>query len=90
MSVFAIEYHSYYAYLCYDFARLTKAIDEGELAQIDAIALKYVKMSFDAGGDQSRYTQNYMSGHIIVQRAYLPALLEELLPLFEKIESAKE
>jgi hypothetical protein len=90
MSVFAIEYHSYYAYLCYDFARLTKTIDEDELAQIDAIARKYVKMSYDAGGEQSRYTRDRMSGHIIVHRAYLPALLDELLPLFEKIESAEE
>jgi hypothetical protein len=90
MSVFAIEYYSYYAYLCYDFARLTKTIDEGEQAQIDDIAWKYVKMSYDAGGEQSRYTRNQLSGHIIVHRAYLPALLDELLPLFKKIESAKE
>ncbi len=89
MSVFAIEYHSNYAYLFYDFARLTKTIDEDELAQIDAAAQKYIKMSCDAGGEKSRYTLSRTSGHIVVHRAYLPALLDELVPVFRKIESAK-
>jgi hypothetical protein len=90
MSVFAIEYHSYCAYLYYDFSRLTKTIDEDELVQIDDIARKYVKMSCDAGGEQSRHTRSRTSGHIIVHRAYLPALLDELVPVFKKIESAKK
>jgi hypothetical protein len=91
MSVFAIEYHSYYAYLFYDFARLTKTIDDDELTQIETIAQKHVKMSYDTGGgEQSHYTRGRTSGHIVVHRAYLPALLDELVPVFEKIESAKK
>jgi len=90
MSVFAIEYHSNYAYLFYYFARLTKTIDEDELAQIDDTARKYVKMSYDAGGERSRYTRSRTSGHIVVHRVYLPALLDELVPVFKKIESAKK
>jgi hypothetical protein len=91
MSVFAIEYHSYYAYLFYDFVRLTKMVDDDELAQIDAITLKYVKISYDTGGgEQSHHTRSRTSGHIVVHRAYLPALLDELVPVFEKIESAKK
>jgi len=90
MSVFAIEYHSYYAYLFYDFSRLTKKRDDGEYAQMDAIAQKYVKMSYDTGGKRSHHTRNGTSGHIVVHRAYLPALLEELVPVFKKIESAED
>jgi len=90
MSVFAIEYHSYYAYLFYNFSRLTKACNGDELAQIDAVAQKYVKMSYDMGGKRSHHTRSCTSGHIIVHRAYLPALLDELVPVFEKIESAKK
>ncbi len=90
MSVFAIEYHSYYAYLFYDFSRLTKACDGSELAQIDAIAQKYVKLSHDTGGKRSHHTRSRTSGHIVVHRAYMPALLDELVPVFEKIESAKK
>ena len=90
MSVFAIEYHSYYAYLFYDFSRLTKACDGSELAQIDAIAQKYVKLSHDTGGKRSHHTRSRTSGHIVVHRAYMPALLDELVPVFEKIESARK
>ena len=90
MSVFAIEYHSYYAYLFYDFSRLTKACDGSELAQIDAIAQKHVKLSHDTGGKRSHHTRSRTSGHIVVHRAYMPALLDELVPVFEKIESAKK
>ncbi len=91
MSVFAIEYHSYYAYLFYDFVRLTLTVDDDELAQIDAIARKHVKMSYDTGGgEQSHHTRSRTFGHIVVHRGYLPALLDELVPVFEKIESVKK
>ena len=90
MSVFAIEYQSYYAYLFYNFSRLTKKREDGEHTQIDAVAQKYVKISYDMGGKRSHHTRSSTSGHIIVHRAYLPALLDELVPVFEKIESAKK
>jgi len=61
MSVFAIEYNSYYAYLFYDFSRLTKACDGDELTQIYTIARKYVKLSHDTG----------VSGHITHEAARL-------------------
>jgi len=88
MSTFAIEYHSCYAYLFYDFKRTKKCLTDDELAQIDAIARKYVTMG--CGIDKrSHHTQSRTFGHIIVHRAYMPALLDELLPVFEKITSTK-
>jgi hypothetical protein len=90
MSVFAIEYHSYYAYLFYNFSRLTNTLDDDEHAQIDAIARKYVNMSYDTGAKRSHHARSGTSGHIVVHRAYLPALLGELVPVFKKIESAKK
>jgi hypothetical protein len=90
MSVFAIEYHSNYAYLFYNFSRLTKTLDDDEHAQIDVIARKYVKMSYDTGGKRSHHRRSGTSGHIVVHRAYLPVLLDELVPVLKKIESAKK
>lgn len=69
MSVFAVEYHLYYAYLFCNFLRLTKVVDDDKLAQIDAIARKQVKMSYDTGeAEQSHHTRNRTSGHIVVHR----------------------
>ena len=88
MSTFAIEYHSCYAYLFYDFEQSKQRVTEDELARIDAIARKYVKMSCD-GDEQSHYARSCTFGYIVVHRAYLPALLDEIVPLFETITSAK-
>jgi hypothetical protein len=88
ISIFAIEYHSYYAYLFYDFKQSKRCLTDDELARIDAIARKYVTMS--CGTDKrSHHTHSCTFGHIIVHRAYMPALLDELLPVFEKITSTK-
>jgi len=88
MSTFAIEYHSYYAYLFYNFEQSKQRVTEDELTRIDAIARKYVKMSCGAD-EQSHHTRSCTFGYIVVHRAYLPALLDELVPVFEKITLVK-
>lgn len=85
MSPFVIEYHSCYAHLLYDFER-SKRVTEDERALIDAIAQKYVTMSFGTD-EQSRHTRSRTFGCIVVHRAYLPALLDELVPVFEGLVS---
>ena len=88
MSPFAIEYYSCYAHLFYDFEQSKQRVTEDELALIDVIAQKYVKMSCGAD-EQSHHTRSRTFGCIVVHRAYLPALLNELVPVFEEITSAK-
>jgi hypothetical protein len=73
--------------LFYDFEQSTQRVTEDKLALIDAIAQKYVKMSCGAD-EQSRHARNRTFGCIVVHRAYLPALLDELVPVFEEITSA--
>jgi hypothetical protein len=63
-------------------------VTEDELALIDVIAGKYVKMSYNAD-EQSRHTRSRTFSYIVVHHAYLPALLDELVPMFEKITSGK-
>jgi hypothetical protein len=48
-------------------------------------------MSYDGGGgEQSHHTRSLSFGHIVVHRGYLPPLLDELVPVFEKIELVKK
>jgi hypothetical protein len=88
INTFVIEYHSCYAYLFYDFKKITQQIADEELSQIDHIAQKYVKMSCEAD-EQSHHTRSCTFGYIVVHSTYLPALLDELVPVFEKIMSVK-
>jgi hypothetical protein len=86
MSPFVIEYHSCYAHLLYNFEQGKQRVTEDELTLIDAVAQKYVTMSYSAN-KESRHTRNRTLGYIVVHRAYLPALLDELVLVFERLTS---
>jgi hypothetical protein len=73
--------------LIYDFEQGKQRVTEDVLALIDAVAQKYVTMSYGAN-EESRYTRDRTFGCIVVHRAYLPALLDELVPVFEGLTLA--